>query len=182
MSCSTTSAARPGAGPHRRPEHLRALSAMSEDAISDDVAEGNFVRGYGRAHDPRVVGEIKPPRVLTFEQMHQFAATGGPCEPMRRVFADCGLRLGKVLGSSVATSTATRLPHPRLAHAGRSTSGDSRRSIRIGAPMQSLRTSARCIGLFDCRLSAAEARNAESGLPEGLTLTAARGGFITAPS
>lgn len=104
---------------------LRALSAMCEDAITDDVAEVNFVRGVRvRANDPRVVGETKPPRVFTFEQMHCFAAAAGPWEPMLLVFADCGLRLGEVLGLERRDFSNDAFHTRGSAHAGRFTSGD----------------------------------------------------------
>jgi hypothetical protein len=42
---------------------LRSLSAMSEDAITDEIAEVNFVRGVRvRANDPRDRGETRPAR------------------------------------------------------------------------------------------------------------------------
>jgi hypothetical protein len=104
---------------------LRALSAMCENAIGDDVAEMNFVRGVRvRANDPRVVGETKPPRVFTFEQMHHFAATAGPWEPMLRVFADCGLRLGELLGLERRDFDGDAFHTRGSAHAGRFTFGD----------------------------------------------------------
>ena len=78
---------------------LRALSAMAEDAITDEIAEVNWVRGVRvRANDPRVTGSTRPPRVFSLADMHAFAACGGANEPMLRVFTDCGLRLGEVLG------------------------------------------------------------------------------------
>lgn len=88
---------------------LRSLSAMCEDAITDDVAEMNFVRGVRvRGNDPRVVGVTKPPRVFAFEQMHHSASPQPPgggsrcCECSRTV--DCGS--ARYWGSSAETSTA----------------------------------------------------------------------------
>ena len=56
---------------------LSSLSAMTEDAIGDDVAEANaFVGVRLRRNDPRI---IKPPRkirVWSFEQMRTFASGG----------------------------------------------------------------------------------------------------------
>lgn len=53
------------------------LSAMTEDAIDDDVVEMNFARGVKiRANDPRV---RKPPRkinIWTFDQLREFASAG----------------------------------------------------------------------------------------------------------
>jgi hypothetical protein len=78
---------------------LRALSAMTEDAITDEVADMNWVRGVKvRANDPRATKPKRAPRVLNFEQMHEFAAASGSYEAMIRAFSDCGLRLGEVLG------------------------------------------------------------------------------------
>jgi integrase len=71
------------------------------------------------------VGETKPPRVFTFEQMHRFAPTAGPWEPMLRVFADCGLRLGEVLGLERGDFATPSVPAARLTPAG-SPSGTSR--------------------------------------------------------
>lgn len=77
---------------------IRALSAMTEDAITDEVAEVNPFRGVSvRSTDPRVTKPPRAIRVWSFEDMHRFAAAGGKWEPMLRVFADCGLRLGEVL-------------------------------------------------------------------------------------
>ena len=105
---------------------LRTLSAMFEDAITDEVAEVNPVRGVRiRSNDPRCTKFPTPKRVYTFEQMHDFAAAvavvdSGPlewvrgssadhaetwaawkrvyAEPMVRTLADCGLRLGQLFG------------------------------------------------------------------------------------
>jgi integrase len=77
---------------------LRALSAMTEDAITDEVAEVNPFRGVSaRSTDPRVTKAPRTIRVWSFEDMHRFAAAGDRWEAMLRVFADCGLRLGEVL-------------------------------------------------------------------------------------
>jgi integrase len=77
---------------------IRALSVMTEDAITDEVAEVNPFKGVSvRANDPRVSKRPRPVRVFTFEQMHAFARAGGTHEPMLRSFADTGMRLGEVL-------------------------------------------------------------------------------------
>jgi integrase len=77
---------------------LRALSAMAEDAITDEVADLNPFKGLRiRANDPRATKGRRPIRVFSFEQMHTFAEAAGPHEPMVRVFTDTGLRLGEVL-------------------------------------------------------------------------------------
>lgn len=112
---------------------LRTLSAMCEDAITDEVAEVNFVRGVRvRASDPRVTGQLRPPRVFAFEQMHQFAAAGGKHEPMLRVFTDCGLRLGEVLGLERADFDGDQISVTGSAHNGRFTPGDqpTKRHVR----------------------------------------------------
>lgn len=87
---------------------LRALSAMTEDAITDEFAEVNFVKGTRiRSTDPRVQKQGRPARVFSFEQMHAFAEQG-PMEagekkpardyrPMLRTFTDTMMRLGEVL-------------------------------------------------------------------------------------
>lgn len=99
---------------------LRTLSAMAEDAITDEAAELNFVRGRRvRDNDPRVKKRAVKPRVWSLEQMRDFAAAGraevrkitprpnsknGPTryfsavdyEPMLLVFASTSLRVGEV--------------------------------------------------------------------------------------
>lgn len=79
---------------------MRVLSAMTEDAISDEIAEVNPFRGVKvRDNDPRVRKAAREPNVYTLEQMHTFAALAGSTyEGMIRVLSDCGLRLGELLG------------------------------------------------------------------------------------
>lgn len=68
---------------------LRVMSAMTNDAIDDEVTETNpWVRLGVRATDPRVTKARRPVRVWTFEQMHAFAAAAGPHEAMIRVLSD----------------------------------------------------------------------------------------------
>src|SRR5690606_7022750 len=68
---------------------IRALSAMTEDAITDEVAEVNPFRGVSvRSTDPRVMKAPRAIRGWSFSDMHRFAAAGGKSEPMLRVFAD----------------------------------------------------------------------------------------------
>lgn len=77
---------------------IRALSAMVEDAITDDCCDINPFKGVRvRASDPRATKQDRRPRVWTFEQMHAFAAKAGIYEPMVRTLADCGLRVGELL-------------------------------------------------------------------------------------
>jgi integrase len=104
---------------------LRCLSAMAEDAITDEIADVNWVRGVKvRANDPRVRGLLRPPRVFSFQELWAFAAHGGLHEPMLRVFTDCGLRLGEVLGLERGDFDGEALHLRGAAHAGRFTPGD----------------------------------------------------------
>jgi integrase len=58
---------------------LRALSAMAEDAISDDAAEANPFMGVRlRSADPRICKPPRRVRVWSFAQMREFAAAGRP--------------------------------------------------------------------------------------------------------
>jgi integrase len=78
---------------------LRTLSAMAEDAMTDEFAEVNWVRGVRvRSNDPRALKQRREPRVLSFDEMHAFAAAAAKDEAVIRVFSDCGLRFGEVLG------------------------------------------------------------------------------------
>lgn len=53
------------------------LSAMTEDAITDEVADVNFAKGFPiRANDPRVKKPAKKARIWTFDQLKEFAAAG----------------------------------------------------------------------------------------------------------
>jgi integrase len=77
---------------------LRALSAMSEDAITDELAGVNAFKGVRvRASDPRVTKQPKAHVVFTFAEMHAIAAAAGAHESAIRVLSDCGLRLGELL-------------------------------------------------------------------------------------
>lgn len=76
---------------------LRALSAMFEDAITDDLAEVNPWQGAKiRDDDRRAVKRGRELRVWTFEQMHEFAAAAVRYESMIRTLSDCGLRIGEL--------------------------------------------------------------------------------------
>jgi hypothetical protein len=58
---------------------LRSLSAMAEDAITDEVCDLNPFKGIRiRANDPRAQKKRRPIRVFSFEEMHHFAKGGGP--------------------------------------------------------------------------------------------------------
>src|SRR4051794_10165776 len=68
---------------------LRALSAMAEDAITDEVCDLNPFKGIRiRANDPRTKKKPRPIRVFSFEEMHRFAKAAGRYEAMVRVFTD----------------------------------------------------------------------------------------------
>jgi len=77
---------------------FRALSAMFEDAITDEFCEINPWKGVKvRNDDKRATKKAKKPRVWSFEELHEFASFAGVYEPMIRVLSDCGLRLGECL-------------------------------------------------------------------------------------
>jgi integrase len=90
---------------------LRTLSAMTEDAITDEIAEVNAFKGLRvRANDPRVRKPRRRARVLTWEQMLAFSEAAGTALAGRgragftptaralvRTFRDTGMRLGEVL-------------------------------------------------------------------------------------
>jgi integrase len=86
---------------------LSTLSAMTEDAITDEVALTNAFKGLRlRPNDPRIQKDSRPIRVWSWEQMHAFARACGEtgiehratyAEPMVRVLSDCGLRIGELL-------------------------------------------------------------------------------------
>jgi hypothetical protein len=85
---------------------LRALSAMAEDAITDEVCDLNPFKGIRiRANDPRAKKKPRPIRVFTFEEMHRFAKAAGRYEAMVRVFTGCGLRPGRCCPCAAKTST-----------------------------------------------------------------------------
>lgn len=113
---------------------LRTLSAMAEDAITDEVADVNPFRGVRvRANDPRATKGLRAPRVFTFEQMHAFSAEAGVYEPLVRVIADCGLRLGEVLGLERRDFDDVMIRVRGNAHEGVFTVGDqpTKRHVRV---------------------------------------------------
>jgi integrase len=98
---------------------LRALSAMAEDAITDEVADLNPFKGVRvRSNDPRAKKKRRPIRVFTFEQMHAFAKAAGRYEAMVRVFTDTGMRLGEVLPLRREDFDGETLKVRRTAHEG----------------------------------------------------------------
>lgn len=87
----------------RTPSGVRAvlsvLSAMFKDAIRDELQEMNpALLVTVRDNDPRVVQPSRKRVLASWEEMHRFAVCAGEFEPMVRVLADCGLRLGEMLG------------------------------------------------------------------------------------
>jgi integrase len=98
---------------------LRALSAMAEDAITDEVADLNPFKGVRvRANDPRAKKKRRPIRVFSFEEMHRFAKAAGRYEAMVRVFTDTGMRLGEVLPLRREDFDGETLKVRRTAHEG----------------------------------------------------------------
>jgi integrase len=76
---------------------LRSLSAMFEDAITDELADANPCRGVKiRPNDPRIQKARRAVRVWSWGEMHRLCAAS-PQEPMLRVLSDCGVRLGELL-------------------------------------------------------------------------------------
>src|SRR5207244_10071555 len=76
---------------------LRSLSAMTEDAITDEVCELNpWLRVKVRDDDTRATKHGHRLRVWSFDEMHAFAAQPGRYEAMIRTRSDCGLRIGEL--------------------------------------------------------------------------------------
>lgn len=99
---------------------VRALGVMTEDAITDEIAEVNAFKGVRvRANDPRVSKRPRVVRVFGFDEMHTFASVAGRYEPMVRTFADTGLRLGEVLPLRRADFDGRLFHVRRTAHEGR---------------------------------------------------------------
>ena len=77
---------------------LRALSAMFEDAITDEFCEINPWKGVKVSqHDKRATKPKQESRIWTFDELHELARYAGKYEPMLRVLIDCGVRLGECL-------------------------------------------------------------------------------------
>ena len=78
---------------------LSTLSAMAENAINiDDVMGTNPFKGVTVwATDKRAQKAAREDRPWTLDQMRHFAAAAGPYEPMIRMLADCGFRIGELL-------------------------------------------------------------------------------------
>jgi integrase len=99
---------------------LRSLSAMAEDAITDEVCDLNPFKGIRvRANDPRAKKKRRPIRVFSFEEMHRFAKAAGRYEALVRTFTDTGMRLGEVLPLRPKDFDGETLQVRRTAHEGR---------------------------------------------------------------
>ena len=99
---------------------LRSLSALAEDAITDEVCDLNPFKGIRvRANDPRAKKKRRPIRVFTFEEMHRFAKSAGRYEALVRTFTDTGMRLGEVLPLRPEDFDGETLQVRRTAHEGR---------------------------------------------------------------
>jgi integrase len=108
---------------------LRSLSAMAEDAVTDELLGANPFRGVRvRANDPRATKAPRKPPVYSWEQMHRFAGD----EAMIRVLSDCGLRLGEMLGLERRDFDGEALNLRGAAHNGVFTEGDqaTKRHVR----------------------------------------------------
>lgn len=99
---------------------IRTLAAMTEDAITDEIAVVNPWRGVKiRANDPRIQKQVMPVRVWSWDQMHAVASAAAlsdetefdtrkvrlmaewravNAEPMLRTLSDGGLRIGELFG------------------------------------------------------------------------------------
>jgi integrase len=103
---------------------LRAMSAMVNDAVDDEVCDTNpWLRLGVRLNDPRVTKAPRPKRMWTMKQMHAFAAAAGAHEPMIRMLSDCGLRLGELPSLGRADLRPGWVHVARTAHEGRVQSG-----------------------------------------------------------
>ncbi len=130
---------------------LRALSMLAEDAIDDEAAELNFVKGVKvKANDPRATKPARQPTVWTVEQLREFAAAGRAevraqtpkgkphrrsgnalyfsainYEPMLLAFALTGLRIGEVFALRRAAFKGDTLEVTGTAWEGIVTEGDT---------------------------------------------------------
>jgi len=83
---------------------IRVLSAMAEDAITDEVANHNgFTKIKIKADDKRIKKPARKPQVFSWEEMHRFAAAAPKdSELLVLILSDCGLRIGEALPLEVA--------------------------------------------------------------------------------
>jgi integrase len=85
---------------------LRSLSAMAEDAITDELADVNPFKGVRvRSTDQRAVKASREMRVFSWAEMHAVAAAAGKHEAMIRTLCDCGLRVGELFALQRADLT-----------------------------------------------------------------------------
>lgn len=131
---------------------LRSLSAMTEDAITDELADVNPFKGVRvKANDPRARKTSRVVKVWTFEEMHDFAEAAAlprldksgdkiPRDMRRaaaeanaglyrraviRTLSDTGLRLGEVLALERADFDGDWIHSRGNAHQGVVTLGDT---------------------------------------------------------
>jgi integrase len=98
---------------------IRSLSAMAEDAITDEICDLNPFKGVrNRASDPRAQKKRRPIRVFSFEEMHRFAKAAGRYEALVRTFTGTGMRLGEVLPLRPEDFDGETLQVRRTAHEG----------------------------------------------------------------
>lgn len=78
---------------------IRVLSALSEDAITDEVSDHNgFQKIKIRADDKRIKKPARKPQVFSWTEMHDFAAKAPKdSELLILTLSDCGLRIGEAL-------------------------------------------------------------------------------------
>jgi integrase len=106
---------------------FRVLSAIAEDAITDEVCDLSPFRGVRiRANDPRAKKKPRPICVFSFEEMHRFAKAAGCYEATVRFFTDTGLRFGEVLPLRREDFDGETLQVRRTAHEGQILEGTSR--------------------------------------------------------
>jgi integrase len=98
---------------------LRSLSALAEDAITDEVCDLNPFKGIRiRANDPRAQKKRRPIRVFSFEEMHRFARAAGRYGALVCTSTDTGMRLGEVLPLRPEDVDGETLQVRRTAHEG----------------------------------------------------------------
>ncbi len=146
---------------------LRALSAMSEDAITDEVADVNAFKGVRvRANDPRVTKQPKAHVVYSFDEMHALAAVAGAHEPALRVLSDCGLRIGELLGLERRDYRDGMLHLRGSAHEGVFTEGNQPTKIHVrSVPIPPAWTPASCSRRRRAACGASPTGGAPSGIP-----------------
>ena len=115
---------------------LRALSAMAEDAIGDELCEFNpWVGVKVRDDDRRATKRSRELRVWTFDEMHSFAADAVRYEPMIRALADCGLRIGELFAVERANLGDGLLRVSGTAWEGRVVESSSEKNHRRDVPV-----------------------------------------------